>query len=118
MGGATAAQAEGPAGAAAIAAGCDVLLYPTDWHGVIRALDAVPAERAEEAGARYEEAVAKWGRGTGDGGGVDDARLAEHGRVAGGRAEGAVQAGRGEAPRLARRVVGAAVADGLGRGAW
>src|SRR5438034_11745087 len=103
MGGATAAQAEGPAGAAAIAAGCDVLLYPTDWHGVIRALDAVPAERAEEAGARYEEAVAKWGRGTGDGGGVWEAQMAGHGRGGDGLVARAGRGGGGAGRRLARR---------------
>jgi beta-glucosidase len=101
MAGATAAQAEGPAGAAAIAAGCDALLYPTDWEAVIRALDAVPAERVEEALARYEAAVVKWGRGRGDGGGVDDATLVEHQRFADGLADRAVHLVRGEAPRLA-----------------
>jgi beta-glucosidase len=63
MAGATAAQAEGPAGAAAIAAGCDVLLYPTDWQQVIRALEAVPVARADAAMERYEEAVQAWGNG-------------------------------------------------------
>jgi beta-glucosidase len=101
MVGATAAQAEGPAGAAAITAGCDVLLYPTDWQAVIRALDAVAAERAEEAVARYDAATKAWGSGAWDVGLLDDATLAEHQRFADGLADRAVHLVRGEAPRLA-----------------
>jgi beta-glucosidase-like glycosyl hydrolase len=99
MAGATAAQAEGPAGAAAIAAGCDALLYPTDWEAVIRALDAVPVERAEEALARCEEAANTWGRV--EGGEVDPQMFIEHQRFADGLADRAVHLVRGEAPRLA-----------------
>jgi beta-glucosidase-like glycosyl hydrolase len=114
MAGATAAQSEGPAAAAAVAAGCDVLLYPTDWEGVVRALAAVPAERVEEALRRHEEAVQRWGRGTGDGGGVDDATLAEHQRFADGLADRAVHLVRGEAPRLAGPVSVSIVDDDVG----
>jgi beta-glucosidase-like glycosyl hydrolase len=99
MAGATAAQAEGPAGAAAIAAGCDALLYPTDWEAVIRALDAVPVERAEEALARCEEAVNTWGRA--EGGEVDPQMFIDHQQFADGLADRAVHLVRGEAPRLA-----------------
>src|SRR3989454_12720169 len=65
MGGATAAAPEASAAAAAIAAGRDMLLYPTDWAGVVRALEGVPAARAEEALARYETTIGAWGLGPG-----------------------------------------------------
>jgi beta-glucosidase-like glycosyl hydrolase len=99
MAGATAAQAEAPAGAAAIAAGCDALLYPTDWQAVIGALDAVADARVDEAVARYGEAIKAWG--SGEVGVMDDATLAEHQRFADGLADRAVHVLRGEAPRLA-----------------
>ncbi|HEY6853924.1 MAG TPA: glycoside hydrolase family 3 N-terminal domain-containing protein [Gemmatimonadales bacterium] len=72
MGGATATQAEAPATVTALAAGCDGLLYPEDFAGVIAALDAavgrgIPMARADEALARYERALGEWGRGKGDG---------------------------------------------------
>jgi beta-glucosidase-like glycosyl hydrolase len=114
MAGATAAQGEGPAAAAALTAGCDMLLYPTDWAGVVRALDAVPQERAEAALSRYEEALEKWGRRTGDGGGVDDATLAEHQRFADGLADRAVHLVRGTAPRLTGPFAVSIVDDDLG----
>jgi len=114
MGGATAAQAEGPAGAAASAAGCDALLYPTDWQGVIQALEGVPAERAEEALGRYEAALAEWGPGTGDRGALDEAALAEHQRFADGLADRAVHLVRGEAPRLAAPLSVTIVDDDVG----
>lgn len=68
MAGATAAQAEGPAAVAAVTAGCDMLLYPTDWAGVIGALADVPADRAEAALARYDAALKAWGSGEVGGG--------------------------------------------------
>jgi beta-glucosidase-like glycosyl hydrolase len=100
MAGATAAQSEGPAAIAAVTAGCDALLYPTDWAGVVAALADVPADRADGALARYEEAVTRWGAGSGGQGAVDDATLAEHVRFADGLADRAVHMLRGEAPRL------------------
>jgi beta-glucosidase len=99
MAGATAAQAEGPAGAAAISAGCDALLYPTDWQAAIRSLEAVPDARVEEAAGRYETALKTWG--SGGVGMLDAAMLDEHQRFADGIAERAVHMLRGEAPRLA-----------------
>ena len=71
MAGATAAQSEAPATVAAVAAGCDALLYPSDWRGVIRALDAgvgkdIATARADDALARYENAVTAWGVGSGE----------------------------------------------------
>ncbi len=99
MAGATAAQAEGLAGAAAITAGCDALLYPTDWQAVIRALDAVPDERAEEAIARVEAAGQQWCRS--EVGEVNPQLYLDHQQVANGLADRAVHVVRGEAPRLA-----------------
>src|SRR4029077_11063367 len=93
MGGATAAAPEGVAAVAAINAGCDMLLYPTDWAGVVRALESVVPLRADEALARYEKSVAGWG--TGHGGRVDDATLAEHQKFADGLADRGVARGGG-----------------------
>ena len=99
MAGATAAQTEGPAGAAAIAAGCDALLYPTDWQATVRALEAVPAERVEEAIARVEAAGHQWCRS--DVGAVNPQVYIDHQQFADGLADRAVHLLRGETPRLA-----------------
>jgi beta-glucosidase-like glycosyl hydrolase len=112
MGGATAAQSEGPAAVAAITAGCDVLLYPTDWEAVVRALDAVPAERVDAALAKCDEAIKVWGRG--DVGMLEDAMLAEHRRFADGLADRAVHLVRGAAPSIGSRVSVAIVDDDVG----
>jgi beta-glucosidase len=112
MAGATAAQSEGPAGAAAISAGCDALLYPTDWEAVVRALDGVPADRANAAVARYEAAIRAWG--SGDVGLLDDAMLAEHRRFADRLADRAAHLVRGEAPSLAAPVSVSIVDDDMG----
>jgi beta-glucosidase-like glycosyl hydrolase len=98
MGGATAAQSEGPAAVAAVTAGCDALLYPTDWQAVIRALDTVPEPRVEEAVGRYETALKAWG--SGGVGMLDATMLVEHQRFADGLADRAMHLVRGEAPRL------------------
>jgi len=98
MGGATAAQSEGPAAALAVTAGCDALLYPTDWQAAIRALDAVPAERADEAIARVEAAGDHWCRS--EDGEVNPQLYIDHQQVADGIADRAVHLVRGEAPRL------------------
>ena len=99
MGGATAAQSEGPAAVAAVSAGCDALLYPTDWQAVIRALEAVPAERADEAIARVEAAGLEWCRSAV--GEVNPQLYIDHQQFADGLANRAVHLLRGEAPRLA-----------------
>ena len=112
MGGATAAAPEGSAAATAIAAGCDMLLYPTDWAGVVHALEGVPAARAEEALARYEKSIAGWG--TGDGGQVDEATLAEHQKFADGLADRAVHLVRGERPQLGKALTVTIVDDDVG----
>jgi hypothetical protein len=112
MGGATAAAPEGTAAVAAVNAGCDMLLYPTDWAGVVRALERVEPSRAEEALGRYEAAVG--GRGTGDGGGVNDSQLAAHQRFADGLADRAVHLVRGEPPPLGKSVSVTIVDDDVG----
>ena len=96
MGGATAAAPEGEAAAAAIAAGCDMLLYPTDWAGVVHALEGVPAARAVEALARYEKSLGEWGMG--DAGRVDDAMLVEHQKFADSLSDRAVHRGISSTP--------------------
>jgi beta-glucosidase-like glycosyl hydrolase len=112
MAGATAAAPEGVAAVAAVNAGCDMLLYPTDWVGVVRALQQVPDGRAGEAVERYERAVGDWG--TKDGGGVDDATLAAHQKFADGLADRAVHLLRGDVPQLGRTVSVSIVDDDVG----
>ncbi len=99
MGGATAAQSEGPAAIAAVSAGCDALLYPTDWQAVIRALEAVPDARAEEAIARVEAAAYHWCRA--EVGTVNPQVYIDHQQFADGLADRALHLLRGEPPRLA-----------------
>src|SRR6266550_2400173 len=112
MGGATAAAPEAQAAVAAVSAGCDMLLYPTDWAGVVRSLEQVSSDRAERALARYENTVRKWG--TGDAGMVDDATLAEHQKFADGLADRAVHAVRGAAPQLGQTLAVSIVDDDVG----
>ena len=98
MGGATAAQSEEPASVAAVSAGCDALLYPTNWEAVIRALDAVPVERAEEAVAHVEAAAQQWCRA--EVGTVNPQVYIDNQQFADGLADRAVHLLRGDAPRL------------------
>jgi beta-glucosidase-like glycosyl hydrolase len=98
MGGATAAQSEEPASVAAVSAGCDALLYPTNWEAVIRALDAVPAERADEAIARVEAAARQWCRA--EVGTVNPQVYVDNRHFADGLADRAVHLLRGDAPHL------------------
>jgi len=100
MAGATAAQSEGPAAALAVTAGCDALLYPTDWQAVIGALEAVPADRAEEAIARVDAAGHHWCRV--EVGEVNPQVYADNQQFADGLADRAVHLVRGVAPRLTR----------------
>jgi beta-glucosidase-like glycosyl hydrolase len=112
MGGATAAAPEGSAAAAAITAGCDMLLYPTDWAGVVRALEGVDARRAEDALGRYEQTIGS--REHGAGSMLDDTVLAEHQKFADGLADRAVHLIRGEAPALGKTVSVTIVDDDVG----
>jgi len=112
MGGATAAQSEGPAAVSAVTAGCDALLYPTDWQAVIRALDAVPDDRAEEAIARVDVAGHQWCRS--EVGEVNPQVYIDHQHVADGLADRAVHLVRGEAPPLRAPFSIAIVDDDVG----
>ena len=117
MGGATAAAPEGSAAAAAITAGCDMLLYPTDWAGVVRALEGVQAGRVEEALGRYEKALGAANPGAtprGQPSPLDDAQLAEHQKFADGLADRAVHLLRGEWPALGTAVSVTIVDDDVG----
>jgi len=113
MGGATAAAPEGSAAVAALDAGCDMLLYPTDWAGVVRALERAAPERAAQALERYEEAVnpgpAAGGQQT-----LDDSVVAEHQKFADGLADRAVHLLRGERPALGAAVSVTIVDDDVG----
>jgi beta-glucosidase len=85
MAGATSALAEAPATVAAVAAGCDALLYPLDFERVVAALDRavgaeIPAARAAEAMERIDQAAAR-SRGFRDGEPID---LAAHAQFADG----------------------------------
>ena len=113
MAGATAAAPEGVAAVAAVNAGCDMLLYPTDWAGVVRELEHVDPDRAEHALARYGAAVdpGAWPRGTST---LDEAELAEHRRFADGLADRAVHLVRGERPPLGKTVSVSIVDDDVG----
>jgi beta-glucosidase-like glycosyl hydrolase len=118
MGGATAAAPESVAAVAAVNAGCDMLLYPTDWAGVVRQLERVGAERAEQAIQRYERAVEAWVagpeaalRGRPE---LDDGTLAEHQRFADGLADRAVHLIRGEPPALGKTLSVSIVDDDVG----
>src|SRR3989442_13151386 len=108
MAGATAAAPEGVAAAAAVTAGCDVLLYPTDWAGVVRALEQVPADRAGQALERYEKAVESWGTPNpgapcrGQPSALDQGQLAEHQQFADSLADRTVHLLRGTPPSLMR----------------
>lgn len=108
MAGATAAAPEGVAAVAAVNAGCDMLLYPTDWAGVVRDMERVRPERAEQALARYDEAVAV-PRGT-----PIDPSVAEHQRFADGLADRAVHLVRGERPELGKALSVTIVDDDVG----
>jgi len=112
MGGATAVAPEGQAAVAALNAGCDMLLYPTDWAGVVRALEAVPGDRIEQALARYEKQLGAWSRDMGPS--LDASELAEHQKFADGLADRAVHLVRGERPQLGKTLSVTIVDDDVG----
>jgi len=114
MAGATAAAPEGVAAVAAANAGCDMLLYPTDWAGVVKALESVWAERASEALARYETTIGAWGLGPGADAHLDATQLAEHQRFADGLADRAVHLVRGERPQLGKTMNVSIIDDDVG----
>src|SRR6266478_2956854 len=117
MGGATAAAPEAQAAVAAVTAGCDMLLYPTDWAGVVRSLEQVPSDRAEQALERHEKTVGRWGgpgawpRGLAT---LDDVELAEHQKFADQLADRAVHVLRGERQQLGTTLSITIVDDDVG----
>jgi beta-glucosidase-like glycosyl hydrolase len=114
MGGATAAAPEGDAAVAAVTAGCDMLLYPTDWAGVVRALERVDPTRVEAALARYEKAIANAPLPAASAQPLDDAELAEHQKFADEVADRALHLVRGEAPQLNKSLSVTIVDDDIG----
>jgi beta-glucosidase len=114
MGGATAVAPESVAAVAAVNAGCDMLLYPTEWAGVVKALGGVSAERAREAVVRYETAIGAWGLGPRADAPLDPAQLAEHQRFANSLADRAVHLIRGTSPALSKSVAVTIVDDDVG----
>ncbi len=114
MAGATAAAPEGVAAVAAVNAGCDMLLYPTDWAGVVRELEHVDPDRAEHALRRYGAAVNPGASRRGQPSDLDDAMLAEHQKFADGLADRAVHLVRGERPQLGTTLSITVVDDDVG----
>jgi len=115
MAGASAAQPVPSATVSAVAAGCDALLYPEEFRGVIAALDRaigseIPTSRADEALARYEQVATRWDAGADQG--LPD--LAAHGAFAAGLADRAVQLLRGEPPALRAPLAVSIVDDDVG----
>ncbi|HYT72527.1 MAG TPA: glycoside hydrolase family 3 N-terminal domain-containing protein [Gemmatimonadales bacterium] len=115
MAGASAAQPVPAATVTAIAAGCDALLYPEDFRSVVRALDRaagseIPTARVDEALARYEDALAAWGAGAGQG--APD--LAAHAAFADALADRAVHLVRGETPAVRAPLAVSIVDDDVG----
>ncbi len=115
MAGATAREAEAPATATAVAAGCDALLYPEDFPSVIAALDAavgraIPTTRADEALARYERAVAAWDRGADQG----EPDFAGHAEFADRLADRVTMMVRGDPPQVRSAVTVSVIDDDVG----
>ena len=120
MGGATAAAPEGSAAVAAMNAGCDMLLYPTDWAGVVKSLEAVSPDRIEQALSRYGLALRTWGGvypgspAPGQPNPLDEATLAANRQFADGLADRVVHLVRGEKPKLGDSLSVSIVDDDVG----
>ena len=115
MAGASAAQPVPAATVRAVAAGCDALLYPSDFAVVVAALDHavgadISAARADEALARYDRALAAWDDRPDQG----EPDLASHASVADGLADRAAHLVRGEEPRIALPAAVSIVDDDVG----
>lgn len=110
MGGATAAAPEGAAAVAAIDAGCDMLLYPTDWAAVAAALKRAQSERLAQALQRYESILARAGSPRAMATGV----LAEHQKFADGLADRAIHLLRGALPALGASATVTIIDDDVG----
>ena len=115
MAGATARQAEAPATVTAVAAGCDALLYPEDFAGVLGALDravggVIPVARADAALAHYQQAVDTWGQGPDQG----DPDIAAHGAFADWLASRVTHVARGDVTTIGLPFTVATVDDDVG----
>lgn len=115
MAGASAAQPVPAATVTAVAAGCDALLYPDDFQGVVTALDgavggAISGARADDALTRYGQAVTAWGDAP-DQGAPD---LAGHAAFADGVADRVVHVVRGDPPVLRTPLAVSTVDDDVG----
>jgi hypothetical protein len=98
-----------------------MLLYPTDWVGVVKALEGVEVARADEALGRYEESLRTWARTAHPGAAprgqpsqLDEQALAEHRKFADGLADRALHLLRGDKPRLTRSLRVTIVDDDIG----
>jgi beta-glucosidase-like glycosyl hydrolase len=114
MAGATAAAPEGVAAVAAVNAGCDMLLYPTDWADVVRELERVDPDRAAYALARYQTALSSGAASRGQPSDLDDTTVAEHQKFADGLADRAVHLVRGQRPQLGNALSVTIVDDDVG----
>jgi beta-glucosidase-like glycosyl hydrolase len=115
MAGASAAQPVPAATVQAVAAGCDALLYPSDFASVVGALDhavgaELPTARADEALARYDRTVAVWGDLPAQG----EPDLAGHAALADGLADRAAHPVRGGEPALRAPLSVSIVDDDVG----
>jgi beta-glucosidase len=115
MAGATARQAEAPATASAVAAGCDALLYPENFAAVIAALDravggVIPVARADAALAQYQQAVDTWAQGPDQG----EPDTAAHAAYADWLASRVTHMVRGDAPTIGPPFVVTTVDDDVG----
>ncbi|HVH67781.1 MAG TPA: glycoside hydrolase family 3 N-terminal domain-containing protein [Gemmatimonadales bacterium] len=115
MAGASAAQPVPAATVRAVAAGCDALLYPSDFDSVIKALDAavgteIPTARADDALARYDRALSAWGSLPDQG----EPDLVDHATFADGIADRAAHLVRGDPPHLNGPVAISIVDDDVG----
>jgi hypothetical protein len=91
-----------------------MLLYPTDWAGVVRELEHVDPDRAERALVRYEAAVSAGASPRGQPSDLDDAMLAEHQKFADGLGDRAVHLVRGQRPQLGKTLNVTIVDDDVG----
>jgi beta-glucosidase-like glycosyl hydrolase len=115
MAGATAREAEAPATATAVAAGCDALLYPENFPSVVAALNAavgstISIARADEALARYERTALAWDRGADQG----EPDFAAHAEFADRLADRVVTMLRGDPPMLRSTLAVSVVDDDVG----
>lgn len=110
MGGATAAASESNAAVAAVNAGCDMLLYPTDWTGVVKALERVTPERVSQGLKRYDEVLTR----VGSPAALAPELLAEHQKFADGLADRALHLLRGEPLPLGKSLSVTIVDDDVG----